>query len=601
MKKKLLSLLLTLSLVLGCMPPAALAAEPEAPDESGSVVEDAAENEAEALPPEEELPAAEGEETPAPADDEAPAADEPEQASDTEAPSDGEAELMASTTMSDVWGGVTWSLTPAGTLTISAAPGVADSGVMPDGEGPWVKCLTNGVKLYELIVREGVTHIGDYAFAIDSYEDQAVNGYLDTVTLPNSLTSIGDNAFYTDTGTARTSSLKSITLPSNLKSIGKRAFMGCTKLDGSITIPGSCTTVGEEAFKDATITGLTLSEGVETIGRYAFQGCGQLTSVTFPSSIQSVGEKAFANCGSVQTVHINSAKGATFYNRVFESCGNLTTLTIAPNSITDIPNFMFYECTALKNVSLPEGIKSIGVSSFSGCGALTEIELPNSLLTLGEYAFYRCNSLQSITIPNKVWNVQTGTFQYCFALETVVLGEQVLSIASGAFTGTSPTNITVYYNLKSVDSGTFSGSGSMNVTFYGTQAEWEKLCSRSSGNNRLTSAIPTIIPITHTTLTWDSGNSSETVNSVVEAAANQATLKLAVERPMVEGITEETLVTAMAAAYDGAGRMLGYFSCEVNSSGGVMNIQLPTNAVYIKLMMVNGDNTAPLLPAKSIT
>lgn len=597
MKKKLLSLLLTLSLVLGCMPPAALAAEPEAPDESGSVVEDAAENEAEALPPEEELPAAEGEETPAPADDEAPAADEPEQASDTEAPSDGEAELMASTTMSDVWGGVTWSLTVNGTLTISAAPGVADSGVMPDGAGPWQQYLTNGTCLFKLIVREGVTHIGAYNFVNNLEPDQAVNGYLDTVVLPKSLTSIGDKAFYTNTWGGRTSSLKSITLPSNLESIGEKAFMGCTKLDGSITIPGSCKTVEMEAFRETSITELNLSEGVETIGNYAFQGCGQLTSVTFPSSIQSVGEKAFANCGSVQTVHINSAKGATFYNRVFESCGNLTTLTIAPNSITDIPNYMFCDCTALKNVSLPEGIKSIGVSSFSGCGALTEIELPNSLLTLGEYAFYRCNSLQSITIPNKVWNVQKGTFQYCSALETVVLGEQVLSIASGAFSNAFPTNITIYYNLGHVDGYNFQNGSIMNVTFYGTQEEWNTLCGRSSNNDRLTGATPTIIPITHTTLTW----SDKTINSVAEAAVSQASLALAVERPSVEGITEETLVTAMAAAYDGAGRMLGYFSCEVDVSGGVMNIQLPTNAVYIKLMMVNGDNTAPLLPAKSIT
>lgn len=127
------------------------------------------------------------------------------------------------------------------------------------------------------------------------------------------------------------------------------------------------------------------------------------------------------------------------------------------------------------------------------------------------------------------------------------------------------------------------------------------MLDNSENNNRLTSATLTIIPITHTTLTWDSGSSSETVNSVAEAAAKQATLKLAVDRPIVEGITEETLVTAMAAAYDGAGRMLGYFSCNVNSSGGVMDIRLPANAVYIKLMMVNGDSTAPLLPAKSIT
>lgn len=423
MKKKLLSLLLTLSLVLGCMPPAALAAEPEAPDESGSVVEDAAGNEDEALPPEEELPVAEWEEeTPAPADEESPAADGPEQTRDMEAPSDGEAELFDSTAMSGVWGGVTWSLTVNGTLTISAAPGVADSGVMPDGAGPWQQYLTNGTRLYKLIVQEGVTHIGAYNFVNKLYADQAVNGYLNTVTFPNSLTSIGKYAFYTNTWDGRTSSLKSMTLPSNLESIGERAFMGCTKLGVSITIPGSCKTVRMEAFREASITELNLSEGIETIENYAFQGCGQLTTVTFPSSIKSVGEKAFANCGGVQTVHINSVKGAVFNNRVFESCGNLTTLTIAPNSITDIPNYMFYNCTALKNVSLPEGIKNIGVSSFSGCGALAEIELPNSLLTLGEYAFYSCNALQSIVIPNKVRYVQTGTFQYCSELETVVLG-----------------------------------------------------------------------------------------------------------------------------------------------------------------------------------
>ena len=174
-RKKLLPLLLALALALECMAPAAFAAEPETPDASAPAVEDAA--------AEEPLPV-----------------DEPEQASGTEDPEDGASELPPPfTTVIDTWGGIAWSLTPEGLLQIFPKEGAADSGVMPNGDRPWQKYLTDGVDVYELIIHEGVTHISDYVFS--GHEA------LRTVELPKSLRSIGIGAFYTNTGLGKHSSL----------------------------------------------------------------------------------------------------------------------------------------------------------------------------------------------------------------------------------------------------------------------------------------------------------------------------------------------------------------------------------------------------------
>ena len=111
-----------------------------------------------------------------------------------------------------------------------------------------------------------------------------------SVTIPNSVTSIGDGAFSDCRG------LTSVTIPNSVTSIGEYAFLGCSGLT-SVTIPNSVTSIGGAAFYDCSgLTSVTIPNSVTSIGGGAFRGCSGLTSVTIPNSVTSIGDKAFWNC-----------------------------------------------------------------------------------------------------------------------------------------------------------------------------------------------------------------------------------------------------------------------------------------------------------------
>ena len=134
-----------------------------------------------------------------------------------------------------------------------------------------------------VIIPEGVTSIGDYAFRDCSS--------LSSVTIPNSVTSIGDKAFY------GCSSLTSITIPEGVTSIGGSAFYGCSSLT-SVTIPNSVTSIGDYAFDGcSSLTAVTIPNSVTSIGDHAFDDCSSLTSVTIPNSVTSIGAYAFSGTG----------------------------------------------------------------------------------------------------------------------------------------------------------------------------------------------------------------------------------------------------------------------------------------------------------------
>ena len=136
-------------------------------------------------------------------------------------------------------------------------------------------------------IPDSVTSIGNYAF----------NGCtgLTNVTIPNSVTSIGNGAFYGCTG------LTSVVIPNSVTSIGYYAFNGCTGLT-SVTIPDSVTSIGNCAFIGCTgLTSVTIPDSVTSIGDCAFIGCTGLTSVVIPDSVTSIGDCAFpSNCEIVR-------------------------------------------------------------------------------------------------------------------------------------------------------------------------------------------------------------------------------------------------------------------------------------------------------------
>ena len=175
-------------------------------------------------------------------------------------------------------------------------------------------------------------------------------------------------------------SLTSVTIPNSVTSIGKCAFFGCGLT--SVTIPNSVTSIGNSAFEECIVlTSVTIGNSVTSIGEKVFSACGGLTSVTIGNSVTSIGQGAF------------------------NGCSGLTSITI-PNSVTTIGISAFQGCTGLTSVTIPNSVTSIGGSAFCGCTGLTSVTIGNSVTSIGQGAFGYCSSLTSINSlienPNNV-------------------------------------------------------------------------------------------------------------------------------------------------------------------------------------------------------
>ena len=166
-------------------------------------------------------------------------------------------------------------------------------------------------------------------------------------------------------------------------------------------------------------------------------------------SVTGIGEYVFYYCTDLTSVTIpNSVKSIGV--GAFRSCIGLTSVTI-PNSVTSIGELVFYGCTGLTSVSIGNSVTSIGGSAFQACSNLTSVTIPNSVTSIGEYAFYECTSLTSIDIPNSVTSIGKYAFGSCIGLTSVSIGNSVTSIGEYAFYEcTSLTSIDIPYSVTSI-------------------------------------------------------------------------------------------------------------------------------------------------------
>ena len=196
--------------------------------------------------------------------------------------------------------------------------------------------------------------------------------------------------------------------------IYKRAFSGCTSLT-SITIPDSVTSIGERTFSGCTsLTSITIPDSVTSIGSYAFYECTSLTSITIPNSVTSIGEGAFDHCTSLTSITIPNSV-TSIGEDAFRGCTSLTSMTIG-DSVTSIGGSAFIGCTSLKSITIPNSVTSIGEYAFAYCESLESITIPDSVTSIGEGAFWGCTSLKSIIIPDSVMSIGSYAFEDCTSL-----------------------------------------------------------------------------------------------------------------------------------------------------------------------------------------
>jgi hypothetical protein len=326
-------------------------------------------------------------------------------------------------------------------------------------------------------IPNSVTSIGNYAFSSCGFTN---------ITIPNSVTSIGDYAFskcdFTNVtiGNGVTSigkyafsncwSLTNITLPDSVTSIGDYVFSGCYNLT-NVTIGNNVTSIGYGAFSDTayyknaenwtngmlyighhlidakgTLSGANaIADGTICIADRAFEYCRSLTSVTIPENVKSIGKCAFKECTSLSSVFFNAVNCTCIvdiyhYDVVFSGCSALKTVTIG-NGVTIIPAHAFSYCESLTSVTIPDSVTTIGAAAFYSCASLTSVTIPDSVTSIGSSSFYSCESLTSVTIPDSVTDIGSSAFYDCWRLTNITIPDSVTSIGERAFYNTA------YYNI----------------------------------------------------------------------------------------------------------------------------------------------------------
>lgn len=180
-----------------------------------------------------------------------------------------------------------------------------------------------------------------------------------------------------------------------------------------VIIPNSVTSIGEEAFAgNESLESVVIPTSVTSIGKCAFEGCSALKSITVPSSVIFIGPGAFYECSSLKSATIRG-RITSIEGSLFEKCSSLESFVI-PDTVTSIGMLAFSNCSSLKSVIIPDGVVSIDVAAFAHCTSLESLSIPDSVTSLRRSVAFGCSSLKTVSFPESV--VSTGASLFCDCL-----------------------------------------------------------------------------------------------------------------------------------------------------------------------------------------
>lgn len=282
---------------------------------------------------------------------------------------------------------------------------------------------------------------------------------LKEITLPNSVTSIGNGAF-------RNCGFRTIIIPNDV-TMGQQVFNNCSSLSSIVLANGVKIGSASQLFnycsclKAIVFPNTASSDSIPTEGLY---NCTSLRWVAIPSSMGSSGTSAFYGCGALESVYIPSS-WATFPQALFQNCYSMTSLNI-PDSITYIGSSALTNCYSLEPLTFPSGVTTLNYTSpkvtsltlptsvttfnLTSCTSLTSVVIPDGITSIPTMGFYGCYSLPSVEIPSSVTSIETYAFYNCNFLESLEFTGNITSIGASAF-----------YNCKSILEYDFSNNTSV--------------------------------------------------------------------------------------------------------------------------------------------
>lgn len=394
-----------------------------------------------------------------------------------------------------------WTLDEAGTLMISGTGDMYEYDYKTNNLPEWYPNigLRDEYPVYNIIIEDGVTSVGRYAFGdnpnlvsvsipktVTSIGDLAFCGCpkLAEIALPDSLVYIGDCAFY-DTG------LASITIPAGVNSIGGRAFAGTNIAEITVSPKNSSYTVLNNVLYSKDMTNLVfypsaragsvfvVPDSVTDLSIGVFYGCKSLVSIKLPDGLTEISDYSFFNCSSLADINIPDGV-ISIGNSAFWYCSGLREISI-PNSVASIGEEAFVSCSSLKYVIIPYGVTEIRYATFQGCRALVSVSIPDGVTGIGQVAFGICTSLVSVTIPDSVISIGDGAFCICTSLQKITIPNNVTSIGASAFNQCSSLNEIIFCGEAPSEFGEYtyiSFSGVLDdvsslTAYYPVNSGWE--------------------------------------------------------------------------------------------------------------------------------
>ncbi len=329
---------------------------------------------------------------------------------------------------------------------VPAEPAAADIGetVPEESTAP----LANPASDFTYTVANGkVTITGYTGKSLEAVIPAKIGGY--------PVTAIADRAFY-----ARYT-LTDIVLPDSVTSIGDYAFFNC---HAPVAVPAGVTSIGEHAFDGCGMTSVTIPAGVTTLGDYAFTHCYRLAEVSF-NAVNLSSSRAFDEAGGDDGVRVTFGKTVKQIPAyLFCGCSKLISAAL-PDSVTSIGEYAFWGCRKLTSFTIPGSVTSLGAYAFSGSG-LTTVTIPAGVTEIREGTFFGCEFLTSAVIPAGVTSLEEGAFSSCISLTTAVIPEGVTSIGRFAFHNTSLTAVTIPKNVTSIGECAFDSCNGLTEIVY---------------------------------------------------------------------------------------------------------------------------------------